>query len=391
MKTTFDIIIVGGGVMGCATAYYLLKMNDSLQIAIIEKDPTYRYASTVLSDGNVRVQFNLEENIRISQYGNEVLATFAEAMAVGDKVPHVDARYQGNLFLVDENGRFEAEQGLQLQQSLGCDVSWLSTGEIAAAYPIYKTVGCVGGTLGREDGSVDPQAVLMGYKEKAVALGAHYIQGEVIALLTDQKRMSGVRLAAGEALAGGIVLNAAGAWARDLALTAGVDLPVLPIMRQVYVAETHFEPAGFLPSIFLPTGLYVIHENGGHFMIGKSLPDDPVGFDFRVNQQQFVEMLWPELVAYLPAFEQLKVVSGWAGLYAVNTLDGNAILGEWPELSGLYLANGFSGHGFQQCHGVGRYLAELILDVEPTLDLSVFAPGRIPEKKPIFESASRLI
>ena len=391
MKTTFDVIIVGGGVMGCATAYYLLKMSDSLQVAIIEKDPTYRYASTILSDGNVRVQFNLKENIQISQYGNEALATFAEEMAVGDKAPHVDARYQGNLFLVDENGRSEAEQGLQLQQSLGCDVAWLSADEIAEAHPLYKTAGCVGGTLGREDGSVNPEAVLLGYKQKAIALGAHYRQGEVVALLADQKRMTGVRLASGETLNGGVILNAAGAWARDLALTVDVDLPVLPTMRQVYVIETPFDPDGYLPSIFLPTGLYVIHENGGHFMIGKSLLDDPVGFDFRVDQQRFVDLLWPELVEYLPAFERLKVVSGWAGLYAVNTLDGNAILGEWPELGGLYLANGFSGHGFQQCHGVGRYLAELILDVAPVLDLAVFAPGRILEKKPIFESASRLI
>ncbi len=391
MKTTFDIIIVGGGVMGCATAYYLLKMNDNLQVAIVEKDPTYRYASTILSDGNVRVQFNLKENIQISQYGNEVLATFAKEMAAGDKVPHVDARYQGNLFLVDENGRSEAEQGLQLQQSLGCDVAWLSTDEIAEAHPLYKTVGCVGGTLGREDGSVNPEAVLLGYKQKAIALGAHYRQGEVVALLADQKRMTGVRLASGETLNGGDVLNAAGAWAPALALTAGVKLPILPIMRQVYVVETPFDPDGYLPSIFLPTGLYVIHENSGLFMIGKSLPDDPVGFDFRVDQQRFVELLWPELVEYLPAFERLKAVSGWAGLYAVNTLDGNAILGEWPELGGLYLANGFSGHGFQQCHGVGRYLAELILGVEPALDLSIFTPMRILENKPIFESASRII
>ncbi len=390
-KKTFDVIIVGGGVMGCATAYYLLKMNDGLQVAIIEKDPTYRYASTILSDGNVRVQFNLKENIQISQYGNEVLATFAEDMAVGDKIPHVDARYQGNLFLVDENGRVEAEQGLKLQHSLGCPVEWLTAAEIEAAYPIYKTMGCIGGTLGREDGSVDPNAVLMGYKDKAVALGAHFIQGKVVELLTDQQQMRGVRLASGEELVGKTVVNCAGAWARDLALTAGVDLPVLPIMRQVYIAETHFEPDGFLPSLFLPTGLYVIHENAGHFLIGKSLPDDPVSFDFNVNQQRFVDLLWPELVDYLPAFERLKVTGGWAGLYAVNTLDGNAILGEWPELRGLYLANGFSGHGFQQCHAVGRYLAELILGAEPALDLSVFTPQRILENKPIFESAHRLI
>ncbi len=391
MNNQFDIIIVGSGVMGCATAAYLLRMDNRLRVAIIEKDPTYRRASTILSDGNVRVQFNLKENIQISQYGNEVLKTFAQDMAVGDKIPYVDARYQGNLFMVDENGRAEAEQGLQLQQSLGCNVEWLSASEIEAAYPFYKTMGCIGGTLGHEDGSVDPNAVLMGYKDKAIASGAQFIQGEVTNLLADGRQMRGVQLASGDKVMSETVLNAAGAWARDLALTVGVDLPVLPIMRQVYIAETHFEPDGFLPSIFLPTGLYAIHENGGHFLIGKSLPDDPVGFDFSVNQQRFVDLLWPELVDYLPAFERLKITGGWAGLYAVNTLDGNAILGEWPELRGLYLANGFSGHGFQQCHAVGRYLAELILDKDPALDLSVFTPQRILDNKPIFENVHRLI
>ena len=391
VKNSFDVIIAGGGVMGCATAYYLLKMNAELQVAIIEKDPTYSKASTILSDGNVRVQFNLKENIQISQYGNEVLATFAEDMAVGEKVPHPNVRGQGNLFMVDENGRADAELGMKLQQSLGCQIEWLTAAEIATAYPTYQINGCVGGTLGREDGSVDPSAVLMGYKDKAIDLGTHYIQAEVVELLTDVKQISGVRLASGEILYSSTVLNAAGAWASGLALTAGVKLPVLPIMRQVYVVETPFNPDGFLPSLFLPTGLYLIHENGGHFLIGKSLPDDPIGFDFSVDQQRFVDLIWPELVDYLPAFERLKVNSGWAGLYAVNTLDGNAILGEWPELGGLYLANGFSGHGFQQCHAVGRYLAELILSEDPALDLSVFSPERILENKPIFESSARLI
>ena len=109
------------------------------------------------------------------------------------------------------------------------------------------------------------------------------------------------------------------------------------------------------------------------------------------NRAIFEAYLWPELVEYIPNFDRLRLVSGWAGLYAVNTLDGNAILGEWPELHGFYLANGFSGHGFQQCHAVGRYLAELILGQTPSLDLAIFSPQRILENKPVFESEQRLI
>ena len=127
-------------------------------------------------------------------------------------------------------------------------------------------------------------------------------------------------------------------------------------------------------------------------MCGKSLPDDPVGYDdFSWERQKFEESLWPELVELIPAFDRLKVARGWAGLYEVNTQDGNAILGEWPELKGFFLANGFSGHGFQQCHAVGRYIAELILGQSPVLDLSIFSPKRILENKPVFESRRKII
>jgi glycine/D-amino acid oxidase-like deaminating enzyme len=126
-------------------------------------------------------------------------------------------------------------------------------------------------------------------------------------------------------------------------------------------------------------------------MCGKSLDDDPVGFEFGWSRETFMDRLWPDLVEYVPAFDQLKLVRGWAGLYAVNTFDGNVILGEWPELRGFLLANGFSGHGFQQCHAVGRHLSELIRGVEPSLDLSIFSPRRLLENKPVFEGHRKLV
>jgi glycine/D-amino acid oxidase-like deaminating enzyme len=176
-----------------------------------------------------------------------------------------------------------------------------------------------------------------------------------------------------------------------VAETVGVELPVKPYKRQVYMIKTTLRPQVVLPGIFLPTGLYLFHENEGFFVTGKSFPDDPIAFEFSANKERFIERLWLELFAYLPAFEQLKVVRAWAGLYAVNTLDGNAILGEWPELRGFYLINGFSGHGYQQCHATGRYLAECILDLPHALDLAIFSPQRILTNSPVFENASRII
>ncbi|MBW1724151.1 MAG: FAD-binding oxidoreductase [Deltaproteobacteria bacterium] len=119
--------------------------------------------------------------------------------------------------------------------------------------------------------------------------------------------------------------------------------------------------------------------------LGKSMPEDPVGFDFSWDDKRFMEILWPELAEFVPAFDTLKLLRGWAGLYAVNTLDGNAILGEWPELKGFFLVNGFSGHGLQQAPAAGRYVSERILNVVPKLDLSNFRPERILENKPLSE------
>jgi FAD-dependent oxidoreductase domain-containing protein 1 len=388
---TYDVIMVGGGLMGCAIAYYLMKADDGLKVALVEMDPTYEKASTSLSDGNMRVQFMLKENIQISRYGLEVVERFAEDMAVDDDRPDVAFRRQGNLFLVDEIGREEAERGLALQKSMGCQVEWLTPDEIEHRYPLCHPVGCVGGTFGPQDGTLDPWAVLMGYKKKAVSLGAQFVQAEVTEVQKGEGTVTGVRLSSGEKLTAKCVVNSAGAWAPGIAQTVGVDLPIQPVKRQVFVIETTVRPDGILPALFLPSGLYVFHERSGSFTSGKSLPDDPVGYEFSWDRRIFTDVLWPELIEFVPSFDRLKVARGWAGLYAVNTLDGNAVLGEWPELEGFFLVNGFSGHGFQQCHAVGRYIAELIMGHPPTLDLSIFSPQRILENKPVFESTHRLI
>jgi len=386
----YDVVIVGGAVIGAASAYHLKTMEPSLRIAVVERDPSYRHSSTVLSDGNVRIQFNLEENIRMSQYGLEALVDFGERMTVGDWTPDPAPRYQGNLFLSDGAHRQEAEIGLRRQLGLGCQVEWLDVAEIHRRFPAFEGNGYVGGTFGPLDGSVDPTAVLQGYVRKSASLGVEYVTAEAVALTRSGSRITGVTLSDGIHMETPTVINAAGAWCAPLAATVQVELPVLPMMRTVYTIETSIDNAA-LPSVFLPSGLYVIPETGGRFLVGWSLPDDPVGFDFSFSREKFYEMIWPELGTQLPAFEALNLAGGWTGLYDVNTLDGNAILGEWPELAGFYLANGFSGHGFQQAHAVGRHLAELILGRKPSLDLSRMSPQRILDRQPLYEHAGRII
>ncbi len=380
-----DVIIVGGGIMGSAAAYYLVKADPRLHVVVVEKDPAYTHASTTLSMSNARIQFSLGENIRISQYAFEVLARFEEDMAVEDRRPHVALRSEGNLFFVDSNGRRAAEKALSLQQELNCAVQWWTPEQIRQRYPLFRLDGLEGGTFGAQDGHFDAYGVLMGYKAKSRALGVVYLHDEVTRIRVSQGKIDGVDLKSGDSLSAAFVINCAGAWCADVARTAGVHLPVQPVKRQVFVLDTKVKPEGPLPLTVLPSGLYFRTETGGTILLGKSMPEDPVGYDFSWDDQRFMEILWPELAEFVPAFDTLKLVRGWAGLYAVNTLDSNAILGQWPEIQGLLLANGFSGHGLQQGPAVGRYLSEIITGSQHVLDLSIFSPERILLNRPLSE------
>jgi glycine/D-amino acid oxidase-like deaminating enzyme len=389
----YDVILAGGGIMGCAIAYHLLKRDPTLRVLIIEQDLTYANSSTVLSDGNIRVQFNLPANIEMSLYGLEVLSTFSEEFATDEHVPDIAFRQQGNLYLVNAQGEDFARSGLALQQSLGANVAWVEREGISDLFPLVQlTDDVVGATYGPDDGSMSPLDLLLGYQRKAVSLGAILLEDKVTRLNKSANQMTGVRVASGDVYDSNIVFNVTGAWAPLLAAPVGVDLPMISVKREVYNVQINRSFDGILPMLLLPNGQYLFHEGAGNFEVGGAQADDPVTYDdFSYSKARFEEGLWEGFVEYLPDFDRLKVVSGWGGLYAINTLDHNAILGEWPTLKGYYCANGFSGHGFQQCHAVGRYLAELVLGQTHVLDLSIFSAQRVLDNSPVFENPARLI
>ncbi len=394
MSNNYDVIFAGAGVMGCATAYNLLLRDPNLKILLVERDSSYERNSTVLSDGNMRIQFNLEPNIRISQYGMQVMETFDEVMTSSTYTPATNFRRQGNMFLFSKEGEANARKGYETQKSFGCDVELLSSEQIADYFPWFEdTHGTIAGaTFGPGDGTMSPRDILLGYRHKAVDLGATVIEAEVAELLKDGSQMTGIKLKNGDVYNANIVANVTGSWATILAETVGVTLPITPIKREVYSVKTDQKSDAIMPMMLFPSGQYLIHEGAGSFITGGKHPLDPVTFtDFSWHQQRFEDHMWEGLVNYIPCFDRLQVHSGWGALYAVNTLDANAILGEWPTLKGYFCANGFSGHGFQQSHAVGRYIAELMLGVEPTLDLSIFGPQRILDNAPVFENPDRLI
>jgi glycine/D-amino acid oxidase-like deaminating enzyme len=266
-------------------------------------------------------------------------------------------------------------------------VEWWTPERIKKEFPLFAADLFVGGTFGPRDGYLDPYGVLMGFRKKAASLGACYISDEVTAVKTARGKIAGLQLASGEVLHSKVAVNAAGPWAGEISRMVGIELPLAPVNRQVFAVKPEVSMDRALPLVIAPSDLYFRSETGGLILVGRSMEEDETGFGFRWDWKRFTDWLWPELARIVPAFEKLKMVRGWAGLYEVNRLDSNAILGAWPELEGFYLINGFSGHGLQQSPAAGRYLAELILGRSPTLDLSVFAPRRILENRPLGEGA----
>ena len=384
---TYDVLIVGGGIMGSSTAFNLARLEPKLKTAVVEKDPTYAKSSTTLSAANLRtVAFSLKENFLISKRTFEILATFESDMSVEGRQPGIYFRAEGNLFLCNAKGLASARRIFDTHKSLGSNAEWFGPEEIKRRWPLYHMEGIAAGTFGPTDGHVDAYGLLMAYKTKARSLGVEYLQDEAVSLTVADRRVTGARLATGRELTASVTVNCAGAWAGPLARTAGVEIPVVPIRRQIFAVDTQVKPERPLPLTFHPSGLYLRSESGGLILCGKSLDEDPVAFDFNWERERFMDVIWPELAAFIPAFESLRLVRGWAGLYEVNTLDHNAIIGPWPELEGFYLCNGFSGHGLMQGPAVGEHLAERLTGRHPTLDLSVFTPERILKNCPMGES-----
>ena len=307
-------------------------------------------------------------------------------MTVEDIRPNLYLRQEGNLLLSDDDGLAEAQDIFEMHRQLGSDALWLGPEEISQRWPLFDVSGIAGGSYGPNDGHLDAHAMLTAYKRKAASIGAAFIQDEVVDLLMKPERVTGAKLSSGKTVSADTTINCAGGWAADVAKLAGVSLPVSPVQRQVFVVDTKVKPEEPLPFVFHPSGLWFRSETGGLVILGQSMEEDQIGYDFKWDRDRFMEILWPALAEFIPAFDTLKLIRGWSGLYEVNTVDNNAIIGPWPGLDGFYLCNGFSGHGMMQGPAVGQYVAEIITGSETTMDLSVFSPERIINNCPIGET-----
>ena len=365
MNRTADVVVVGGGVVGASAAYHLAAAGAG-RVLVLERADHLAAGSTGACAGGFRFQFSSAINVRLSQASVPMITGFTQEHGLP-----LDVVQDGYLFLV--RGEELWRQFLaanELHASLGVEAEVLTPEEAASLAPGIATEDLVGATFGPRDGIADPSGLTQGYATLARGSGAEIefgVEVEVVRIGGD--RVLGVDTSDGP-IDAGVVVNAAGPWAGVLAATAGVDLPLKPIPRHVLVTGP-FDGAPERRTLVIEamTSFY-FHREGAGVLMGMGGASERASFETATDESFIAEELLPTAVRVFPPLEAASVEHSWVGLYEM-TPDRHPIIGEAPGVAGFYLANGFSGHGFQHAPVVGKLLAELIVGgAATTVDIS---------------------
>jgi glycine/D-amino acid oxidase-like deaminating enzyme len=394
-KTRYDVIIVGGAIMGSSAAWFLSDDPDfEGSVLVVEKDPSYEFASTTHTNSCMRQQFSEELNVRISQFAADFVTNLPRYMGNDDRVPDLKVHNFGYMYLADNNGFANVLRANQATQvAAGAGTQLMTPDQIKAAYPFYNVDDIVLGSINTvNEGFWDGSAVFDWWRRSARERGVEYIQNEVVAITKNPAgaRVESVTLKSGDVIACGTLLNASGPRAIETAKMAGLTIPVEPRKRFSWVFSAEQPLDRDLPLTIDPSGVHVRENGGGTYQCGAHSEIDPaVAYDdFQIDHAMWQDHVWPILATRIPQFEAIKVQSEWAGHYAYNTFDQNAIMGPHTEVENFYFLNGFSGHGLQQSPAMGRGTAELMVHgAYKTLDLSPFNFDRIAANRPIIEKA----
>ncbi|KAB2882766.1 MAG: FAD-binding oxidoreductase [Albidovulum sp.] len=386
-----DVVIIGGAVTGAATAWWLMQMAPTLRVTVIEKDPSYARSATALSVASVRQQFSNPVNVEISRFGVDFIRNFAERIGPGGGIASLGLKENGYLFLSGtEEGARTLRDLAAMQRGLGAATEVLDAGALAARFPWMQFDDVTAGSIGaRDEGWFDNMGLLNGFRAAARAQGAVFLADRVTGLERAGDRVTAALTEGGRRIEGGAFLCAAGTGSAAICAMAGIDLPVEPRKRTVFVVDAPNARHPEAPLIIDHTGVYLRPEHGA--WITATVPDDDGPCDpddWEPDHDQFEDLIWPRLYNRSEGFDAVKVLRLWVGHYDYNTLDQNAILGRWPGHANFHVAAGFSGHGLQQSPAVGRGMAELILDGGyRSLDLSPLGPERVLEGRPFLEKA----
>jgi sarcosine oxidase subunit beta len=381
---TAEVVIIGGGIVGSSIAYHLAAAGCT-DILVLERETAQGKGSTGKSMGGVRAQFSTPVNIQMSLYSIPFYASFDERLG------HPSGyRPQGYLFCAtNEKHLAYLRTNYEKQVAMGLkDVRLISADEIRAMFPQLRSDDIVGGSFCSSDGFVDPYSAMIGFMTWAADHGATlWKNATVTAIQRDGQGVSAVETTRG-AVATRSVVNCAGAWAASVGKMAGIDLPVEPLRRMLVPTEPFDQFPHSAPMIIDMSNGFHFRPEGLGFLLAWNDPEETPGYktDF---EPAFIEKILTRAADRVPLFENLAVnpKRAWAGLYEM-TPDHHPILGSAPGVSGLFLANGFSGHGVMHAPATGKILSDLILHGKTDLvDASLLGLSRFAEGRMIEETA----
>jgi glycine/D-amino acid oxidase-like deaminating enzyme len=394
-KTAYDVVIIGGAMMGASAAWFLSDNDDFYgSVLVIERDPSYEFSGTGLTNSCIRQQFSSELNVKISQFGAEFIQNLPRFMGNDPRVPELKIHNYGYMYLADSEAFADVlRESHRVQIAAGAGTRLMTRAEIKAAYPFYAVDDLVLGSVNTVDeGYFDGITVFDWWRRQSRERGVEYIANEVVAITKNASgtRVESVTLASGAVIACGQVVNATGTRGAKTARMAGIEIPVEPVKRYTWVfgAEQPLDRA--LPLTIDPSGVHVRQDTKTTYMAGgHSQHDLAVDFDdFTFDQSLWQDHIWPTLARRIPAFEAIKVLREWTGHYDMNRLDQNAIVGPHTQVENFLFLNGFSGHGLQQSPAMGRGTAEWITyGAFRTLNLSPLRYERIASGQPFMEKA----
>lgn len=356
-----DVVVIGGGIMGVSTAYHLATAGK--QVVLLEKGALGQ-GSTCYAAGGVRGFFSDEVNIRIGLRSLEVLERFGELFGT-----EIDLHQTGYLFLVDNEPDLALfERNVAVHNAAGGESRMISAAEAKRRSPLIDTTGVLGAAWSPRDGHCTPESVVQGYTKAARAAGATILTNcPATGIETDGSRIVTVSTAAGTIRTDQVVCTA-GAWSAQVGSWVGVDLPVVPLRRQIAITEPVPGLASDIPfTIDFSTSFY-FHREGEGLLLGAPEGVDSWSFD-TTRDPAWLSVLAEAVERRVPALAEVGIAGGWAGLYEM-TPDHNAVIGRSRAMPGFVYACGFSGHGFLMGPAIGEVLRDLCLDREPVLDVS---------------------
>lgn len=373
-----DIIIIGGGIIGASIAYHLTK-KGARDVLLLEKDQAGS-GSTGKCAGGIRTQFSTEINIMFSMHSMRFFHRFKNELGVDPEYHQI-----GYLFIASNTEQWEIlESNALLMKSKGLKVELLPSRKIKKMWPYINTNDLKGGSFSAGDGYAGPYEILQGYLKSAKKNGLDIVEGiEVTDIESSGGNITGVVLKNGKRIITSCVVNAAGPYAAKVAGMLGLDLPVMPLRRQLFFTDAFDElPKEFPLIVDMEYGWYIRREGAGLLLAGPQ--DKESSFN---EKPDFESRLWTaeRSLHRIPVLKRAKIMTGWAGLYDISP-DRHAIIGAFPEMNGFICANGFSGHGFMHSPAAGLAVAELILDGRSeTIDIHPLRPSRFREECLIHE------